>query len=61
MGGETRKAGETAREPAAAPRVQIGVVEIVVAAPAEPATPARAARPAPAAPNLASRRYLRRL
>jgi len=61
MGGETRKAGETAREPAGAPRVQIGVVEIVVAAPAEPATPARAARPAPAAPNLASRRYLRRL
>ena len=40
------------------PRVHIGVVEIVVAAPAEKRAPAAA--PAPSS-NLASRRYLRSL
>jgi hypothetical protein len=40
------------------PRVHIGVVEIVVAAPAEKRAPAAAAAPSS---NLASRRYLRSL
>ena len=40
------------------PRVHIGVVEVVVAAPAEKRAPAAA--PAPSS-NLASRRYLRSL